>query len=265
MWFPADIIRDVKGQVTVSLKYHSTECRGHPYASRWYTWPVLAHPVLFYVGSPLSQTGQSDTAYITNLGNPAIWWLAIPALLFCCIAMTTGRNWVLRLAPLALLSVSLALMALSFHDAEKKASVAVEVHPSVLFTIGLTGMLLTGAITLYCAVLLRRTAPALILLGFLAAWMMWVPGNEQRVLFLYHMLGALPFMALALAYALSALRTTVVRAGSLEIPLRPFAYAGLGVVVAAFVFFYPIWTGAGQPTADHDLRMWFESWVQGWN
>ena len=36
--------------------------------------------------------------------------------------------------------------------------------------------------------------------------MMWVPGNERRVLFFYHALGMLLFTALALAYALTAIR-----------------------------------------------------------
>ena len=56
------------------------------------------------------------------------------------------------------------------------------------------------------AVISRRFVPAFIVLGYIASWMMWVPGNERRVLFFYHALGMLLFTALALAYALTAIR-----------------------------------------------------------
>ena len=49
------------------------------------------------------------------------------------------------------------------------------------------------------------------------------------------------------------------------VSLRPVAWAGVGLVVAAFIFFYPIWTGAPQGSADHQMRMWFEAWSSGWS
>jgi len=127
-------------------------------------------------------------------------------------------------------------------------------------------MVVAGVAVVFCAVVLRRFVPALIVLGYLTAWLMWMPGNQDRVLFLYHMLGVVPFMALGLAYALTAIRGVVIGAGTRHaVSLRPVAWAGAAVVVAAFIFFYPIWTGAPQGSADHQLRMWFEAWSSGWS
>lgn len=266
-WFVGDTLRDVKAQVVVSLKYHDTECRDHPYASRWYTWPVQAHPVLMSVDSSSTDAyGQAQTGYITNLGNPAVWWLSIPALLFCVVAMTRGPSWPRRLIPLALLSASLALMVISFHVAERPPSAKVVlVHPSFAFLLGVLGMLGFGGVSVWCAVGLRRLVPAVAVLGYGTAWMMWSFGNERRVLFSYHMLGALPFAALALAYALTALRRTSLHVGSVALPLRPLSWAAIGLVVASFLFFYPIWTGQPLGQSDFDMRMWFPSWIDGWS
>lgn len=37
----------------------------HPYSSLWYTWPLMARPIFYWV---------SGNARIYLLGNPAIWW-----------------------------------------------------------------------------------------------------------------------------------------------------------------------------------------------
>ena len=78
-----------------SLKYQELECHGHPYASRWYTWPVMEHPVLMYYQSAplLDAPSYTGTGVITNMGNPVVWWLGILALLFCVWRMSAGPKW----------------------------------------------------------------------------------------------------------------------------------------------------------------------------
>lgn len=255
---PLTAIANAIGQVQASLQYHDVECRDHPYASRWYTWPVMSHPVLFFAAYPTSSHGAPEVAWVTDMGNPAIWWAAIPALFFCAWQMTRlAKRW--RVAVLALGATSLAVMILSFHAAER--SDTVRVHPSVLFLVGFSGVVAFCGVAVLGAVVWRRFVPAFLVLGYLAAWMMWVFGNERRVLFFYHMLGALPFAAMALAYALTALRrTTVALAGDRRVSLAPVAYGFCLTVVAAFVFFYPMWTGIALPQADHDARIWVTGW-----
>jgi dolichyl-phosphate-mannose--protein O-mannosyl transferase len=74
------------------------------------------------------------------------------------------------------------------------------------------------------------------------------------------MLGALLFMALALAYALTALRRQEIRWGGRRIPMAWLSYAVVGLVVASFAFFYPMWTGAPQTASDFMTRIWLASW-----
>lgn len=276
-WVLTDSVAAIATHTKASLKYHSVECRDHPYASRWYTWPGLAHPVLFYAeySSFTSQSGAAEVGFITNLGNPAMWWLAIPALLFCIYAMTRGPV-LLRVGVLAALSVALAILIIVFHSLEHDPVTVTTGSETTTFIVPITTtwylrvaevlVALAGVLVVGCAVVLRRFAPAFIVLSFLTAWLMWMPGNQDRVLFLYHLLGALPFLALGLAYALAAIRNHVIGEGTAyAVSLRPVAWAGVGLVVAAFVFWYPIWTGAPQGNSDHVMRMWFDAWFSGWS
>jgi hypothetical protein len=59
-----------------AYEFHSSLESPHGYASDWYQWPVMRRPVYFFV-----DPNNSD-AKIYSLGNPAVFWLAIPALAF---------------------------------------------------------------------------------------------------------------------------------------------------------------------------------------
>jgi len=69
-----------------TFTYHYTLHEPHPYYSKWFSWPVLYRPVLYYytdrgLGVDAG-TGTSLVAGIFNLGNPLIWWASIAALLW---------------------------------------------------------------------------------------------------------------------------------------------------------------------------------------
>ena len=87
---PVEAIDNIVQITAASLRYHAEECHSHPYSSLWLTWPVMEHPVLFYA---TSQPNNGAVAQITDMGNPAIWWLGILALLFCVWRLTRGPNW----------------------------------------------------------------------------------------------------------------------------------------------------------------------------
>jgi dolichyl-phosphate-mannose--protein O-mannosyl transferase len=44
------------------------------------------------------------------------------------------------------------------------------------------------------------------------------------------------------------------------VTLAPLSYAAVGLVVAGFVFFYPMWTAAPLNPADHQMRRWLSDW-----
>ncbi len=257
---PVQAVANIADIMSAGLQYHEQECHGHPYASRWYTWPVMYHPVLFYyVQSNAVRPDNPTVSSITDMGNPAVWWLAIPALFACLWRLSRGPPW-WRLLIALLGLASLAIMIVTFHAAQKPDSVSVRVSPGVLFTIGFIGVVLFAALITVSAVVSRRFVPAFIVLGYLTSWMLWVIGNERRVLFFYHALGMLIFAALALAYVLAGLRNTVVQLGDRRIGLAPVAWAAALVVVAGFIFFYPVWTALPMPYSDHQMRLWVDAW-----
>ncbi|HEY8528426.1 MAG TPA: phospholipid carrier-dependent glycosyltransferase [Paenibacillaceae bacterium] len=58
--------------------YHKGVKEEHPYSSKWWTWPVMARPVWYYGGVDLDP-GRAQS--IAAIGNPAVWWGGLAALL----------------------------------------------------------------------------------------------------------------------------------------------------------------------------------------
>jgi dolichyl-phosphate-mannose-protein mannosyltransferase len=75
----------------------------HPYMSQPWGWFVISRPVAFfyqcYTGPssyhvcPSGYTGQEWSQEVLAIGNPAIWWVAIPAMLFCLGWWFVRRDW----------------------------------------------------------------------------------------------------------------------------------------------------------------------------
>jgi len=74
----ADLIQYQKA----SYIYHATLTATHPFGSPWWSWPLLARPVLYYAEySGLGTdafTGQPLISRMADLGNPWIWWTSLP-------------------------------------------------------------------------------------------------------------------------------------------------------------------------------------------
>lgn len=51
----------------------------HPFASRWYTWPLMLRPIWYY--SFAFEDGRA--AGISAFGNPLVWWVGIAATVTC--------------------------------------------------------------------------------------------------------------------------------------------------------------------------------------
>jgi dolichyl-phosphate-mannose-protein mannosyltransferase len=65
----------------------------HPYASRWYSWPLEVRPVYFWQGQTLGN-GQQGNIYL--LGNPAVWWLAAVGVVTALAIWLAKPNWLGR-------------------------------------------------------------------------------------------------------------------------------------------------------------------------
>jgi dolichyl-phosphate-mannose-protein mannosyltransferase len=53
---------------------------GHPYSSRWYTWPFMTRPIYYWNES--SQNAAAGESRIYLLGNPVIWWASTIAMAY---------------------------------------------------------------------------------------------------------------------------------------------------------------------------------------
>ncbi|MBQ4259829.1 MAG: glycosyltransferase family 39 protein [Lachnospiraceae bacterium] len=81
------ISRMLRNQKTM-FEYHSALDATHPYSSSWYQWPTIVRPVWYYsrivTGSYLAGGMREG---ISAFGNPAVWWLGIPAAVFMVILL----------------------------------------------------------------------------------------------------------------------------------------------------------------------------------
>lgn len=63
--------------------YHSSLDATHAFSSPWYEWPVMTRPIWYYsriVTGAAKQGGLREG--ISAFGNPAVWWVGIPAFLY---------------------------------------------------------------------------------------------------------------------------------------------------------------------------------------
>jgi dolichyl-phosphate-mannose-protein mannosyltransferase len=58
--------------------YHKGVKEAHPYASKWYTWPLMLRPVWYYGGKDLAN---GNAQSIAAIGNPVVWWGGLLAML----------------------------------------------------------------------------------------------------------------------------------------------------------------------------------------
>ncbi len=111
--------------------------------------------------------------------------------------------------------------------------------------------------TLYVTVrwwLGRHPALPVLLIGFFGQWLTWA--LIPRLAYIYHFLPASIFGTLAVAVAVNDLWQW----GRKIVPLRAVAVGYVGVVVVAFIFFYPIYASVNLTGPELQSRIWIPSW-----
>jgi len=98
---------------------------------------------------------------------------------------------------------------------------------------------------------IRSKALGIVLLAFFGQWLPWM--LSPRITFFQHMLTSVPFACLAIAYVLASFW----RKDRLWLAI---SVAYLALVVAGFVYFYPLMAAWPISQARVDARMWFPSW-----
>ncbi len=96
----------------------------------------------------------------------------------------------------------------------------------------------------------RRDGTAAFVLTFAVG--QWAPWLLTKPGYLFYMVPVVPFMALGLACALERVPRPRLRA--------VVGGAACALAVAAFAFWYPVWSGVETTKPFQDDRMWFDSW-----
>jgi dolichyl-phosphate-mannose-protein mannosyltransferase len=65
----------------------------HPYLSRPWGWLLMARPVAYYYQAPHGCNASSCSQEVLGIGNPALFWAAIPALMAMAWAWIARRDW----------------------------------------------------------------------------------------------------------------------------------------------------------------------------
>jgi dolichyl-phosphate-mannose--protein O-mannosyl transferase len=127
----------------------------HPYESQPWGWFVLSRPVALYWNCytgptnyqvcPSGYTGREWAQEVLALGNPAIWWVSVPVLLFCLGWWFTRRDW--RAGAVVLAVAAGWVTWLPFLSRTKFYYYALEFEPFVILGIVLCLGLILGPVT----------------------------------------------------------------------------------------------------------------------
>ncbi len=63
------------------------------YKSQPWTWLIMSKPVAMFYATPSTCGAKNCSQEVLAIGTPLIWWLSIPALLFCLAWWLTRRDW----------------------------------------------------------------------------------------------------------------------------------------------------------------------------
>lgn len=88
-----DFLQNVAGAQETMFSYHSTPGLGmdHPFYSPWYEWPIIKRPMYYAMDSYLDT--ETASCAIFSFGNPAVWYAAIPCVVFGIVWLLKERRY----------------------------------------------------------------------------------------------------------------------------------------------------------------------------
>jgi dolichyl-phosphate-mannose-protein mannosyltransferase len=209
------------------FNYHHNLGNGskiHPYCSRWWTWPLMIRPVVYFY-QMIQPSPQTSIIYtVLGMGNPILSWLSTSA-----IALLTALLIQQILIPLT--------------PAFKKGGI--EISPSFEKTFPRQRYIPYHSRCLAIWYYL--------IVNYLCNWLPWA--LVSRCTFLYHYMSAAVFAQLAIAwfidYCLQAKQTY----------WRYWAIALIIIILLAFIFWLPFYLGLPLSPKAWQHRIWLSSWI----
>ncbi len=202
----------------------------HPYCSPWYSWFLMVRPVAYFyktakdLGEVVPGSDPSQVIYdVHAMGNPFLWWFSTLAMVLLIIGLGAQvRQWLQQVAKVQVEEGDRPM-------ATRPPLAAFQPNPLYSWT------------ALYLSI------------SWIANWILWV--RVTRCTFLYHYMGASIFSLLGLALVIHSW---------LQRPERWQRRAGIAaiaIIVAAFLFWLPLYLGLPISSTALQLRRWFPSWI----
>ncbi|MEH2054684.1 MAG: phospholipid carrier-dependent glycosyltransferase [Nostoc sp.] len=193
----------------------------HPYCAAWYKWPLMTRPMAYYY-----QTAESITDPLPVMGPP------LPAgagqVIYDVHAMGNPFLWWFGVAAMLFLVGMLVSQVIIHLVKEKRFSV-----PATLSV--------DTWIALY------------LVINYFANLLPWV--EVKRCAFIYHYMCAVVFVFLAIAWFVDQCLRSYYQ------QLRVLGVTITFIILAAFIFWMPIYLGLPLSHEGYNLRMWFHSWI----
>lgn len=158
----------------------------HYFRSPWYQWPVIWWPMWYYSGTGYMPEGMISS--ISCMGNPAVWWFGLVALVFVIVRMCWQRR--------------------------------------------------------------AHRRDVMVVIGFASQFLPWV--IVPRSTFIYHYFASVPFIILASALLLDAVRGKSEKAFAITSGIL------LGAALALFGMFYPLESGLPCARSYAKYLRWFK-------
>jgi dolichyl-phosphate-mannose-protein mannosyltransferase len=212
---------------------------GHPYASPWWSWPLMLRPIRYWSASNFFMDPQLPVGSIRALGNPIIWWGVVGAVALTIYKAIARRDlssmfiaggyaiylglWIpitrYQFVYYYMPSLYLGFFALAATVSEVEGNEAARWEPGLLVVVVVAGLVLGWGLL-----------PGLVGgIAFIGTYL---------ILRRRHPLKAGRFVALMFAFA----------------------------VVAVFAYFFPIWTGVPLSALELKRRMWLRGpGLANWN
>jgi len=223
-------LRTIWNNQTLMFGYHTGLDEVHPFASPWWSWPLMITPLWQYrtIIEPGLHRG------MTSIGNPLVWWFGVVVTVYAIVYLAVHSNAVRRfcMGIYRFFATHLNSSKVTLGNREKRwrewafASSAENraVNSDLVF----------------------------LLVAYAAQFLPWVP--VSRLTFIYHYFPSVPFVVLIIAWFFK----NRIRDKKLA---RNAAFAYAAIAFALFLLFFPVLSGMPIRV---DLVDTYLRWLPGW-
>ncbi|MBE9200113.1 MULTISPECIES: phospholipid carrier-dependent glycosyltransferase [unclassified Nodularia (in: cyanobacteria)] len=193
----------------------------HPYCAAWYKWPLMTRPMAYYY-----QTAESVNQPLSRLQPP------LPPgtgkVIYDVHAMGNPVLWWFGVAALLFLAAMLVLQVVIPWFQQKHFSLP-------------ANLAVDTWIALY------------LVLNYAANLLPWV--KVTRCVFIYHYMCAVVFVFLAIAWLVDQCLSSYYR------EIRAVGVTITFLIIAALIFWMPLYLGLPLSPEGYKIRMWFNTWI----